>query len=274
VYFIVKSSFKIFYLELTPFLTCASSISKGKLIYNYKRIAFHFHRIINLNPVERKPSTLHFLTLNFFQGGIAMPDHYYSNQPASKHDLQEITIKVRGVQLKLTTDAGVFSKNRLDPGTELLIEGLRLQPELHEILDLGCGYGPIGLTLAKILPNGTVYMSDPNERAIELAVMNAEINGIHNVVIRAGSGFTSFPNQKFDLVVTNPPIRAGKQVIYPLVEEAYLALKPNGWFAAVLLTRQGAKSFEDKVEAVFGNVTEWEKGGGYRVVAGQKNQQV
>ncbi|HEX3045817.1 MAG TPA: methyltransferase [Bacillota bacterium] len=201
-----------------------------------------------------------------------MPDHYYSNQPTSKHDLHDFTITVRGIQLKLTTDAGVFSKNRLDPGTELLIEGLRLQPEFHEILDLGCGYGPIGLSLARLLPDAKVYMSDPNERAIELAVKNAQINGIRNVVICPGPGFTSFPNQRFDLVVTNPPIRAGKQVIYALIEEAYPALNPGGWFAAVILTRQGAKSFEDKVEAVFGNVTEWEKGGGYRVVACQKNQ--
>ncbi|MCL6590129.1 MAG: methyltransferase [Firmicutes bacterium] len=199
-----------------------------------------------------------------------MPDHYYSNQPTSRHELHEFTANVRGVQLKLTTDAGVFSKKRLDPGTELLIEGLRLSSEFREILDLGCGYGPIGLALAKLLPDAIIYMSDPNERAIELAAKNADANGIQNVVIRPGPGFKPFPNRRFDLVVTNPPIRAGKQVIYPLIEESILALKPGGWFAAVILTRQGAKSFEDKVEAVFGNVVEWEKGGGYRVVAGQK----
>jgi 16S rRNA (guanine1207-N2)-methyltransferase len=210
------------------------------------------------------------LTFQLFFEVFTMPDHYYSNQPTSKHDFHEFTVNVRGVQLKLTTDAGIFSKNRLDPGTELLVEGLRLQSEFREILDLGCGYGPIGLALAKLLPDAIVYMSDPNERAIELAVKNAQVNGIRNVVIRPGPGFTSFPNQQFHLVVTNPPIRAGKQVIYTLIEDSSLALNPGGWFAAVILTRQGAKSFEDKVEAVFGNVVEWEKGGGYRVVAGQK----
>jgi 16S RNA G1207 methylase RsmC len=199
-----------------------------------------------------------------------MPDHYYSVKPTSGHDFAEFEVDLRGVRLKMTTDAGVFSKNRLDSGTKLLIEALPLDTDMHTILDLGCGYGPIGLIIAKLLPGATVYMSDINERAVELAVINAKQNGIDNVVIKAGEGLSPFPEQKFDLIMTNPPIRAGKQVIYPLVEEAYQALYTGGWLAAVILTRQGAKSLEKKFSEVFGNVSEWEKGSGYRVVASRK----
>ncbi|HBF37398.1 MAG TPA: 16S rRNA methyltransferase [Firmicutes bacterium] len=199
-----------------------------------------------------------------------MSDHYYSAQPTSEHHFNEFTLEVRGVTLRMTTDAGVFSKNHLDTGTKILVQALPLQEDFQTVLDLGCGYGPIGLTIAKLLPKTIVFMSDINERAVELAVQNAEVNKIENVTIKAGEGFKPFPGQKFDFIVTNPPIRAGKQVIYPLVEEAYQALNIGGWLAAVIMTKQGAKSLEKKLSEVFGNVTEWEKESGYRVVASQK----
>jgi 16S rRNA (guanine1207-N2)-methyltransferase len=199
-----------------------------------------------------------------------MADHYYSSRPVSAHDIQRVEVELRGVRLELNTDAGVFSKRRIDPGTELLIDSLQIHSGLRDIFDLGCGYGPIGMVLAKLLPEATIYMSDINERAVELAKQNAATNGIGNVIIKAGEGFTPFPGQNFDLVVTNPPVRAGKQVIYALIDEAWHALRPGGYVAAVILTRQGAKSLEQKMADVFGNVAEWEKGGGYRVVASLK----
>jgi 16S rRNA (guanine1207-N2)-methyltransferase len=199
-----------------------------------------------------------------------MSDHYYSAQPTSGHNLTEFEIELRGVCLKMTSDAGVFSKNHLDTGTKILIKALPIDPDIHNVLDLGCGYGPIGLIMAKLLPQAEVYMSDINERAVELTRRNAAQNGIANVIIKAGEGFSAFPEPKFDLIVTNPPIRAGKQVIYPLVDDAYQALNPKGRFAAVIMTKQGAKSLEKKMAEVFGNVSEWEKESGYRVVASQK----
>lgn len=199
-----------------------------------------------------------------------MTDHYYSSRPTSAHQIQQVEVELRGVRLKFYTDAGVFSKRRIDPGTELLIDALRLPAGLRNIFDLGCGYGPIGLVLAKLLPEATIFMSDINERAVELAKQNAAANGISNVDIKVGEGFAAFPNRQFDLIVTNPPIRAGKQVIYPLIDQAWQTLRPGGHVVAVILTRQGAKSLEHKMEEVFGNVAEWEKGGGYRVVASQR----
>lgn len=172
--------------------------------------------------------------------------------------------------MKLITDAGIFSKNRLDPGTKLLIESLPLTADLKKVFDLGCGYGPIGLIIAKLLPQSTIYMSDINERAIELGIKNAQLNGINNVVIKPGDGFGAFSDQKFDLIVTNPPIRAGKQVIYGLIDQAYQALNNGGRLVLVIKTKHGAKSMEAKLSAVFNNVSEVEKGGGYRVFESRK----
>lgn len=199
-----------------------------------------------------------------------MPDHYYSSKPGSNHDFHYIEVSARGIHLKLRTDAGVFSKERLDPGTRLLIESLPLGGEFKTILDLGCGYGPIGLVIAKLLPGSQVYLIDVNERAVELAAGNAELNGITNIVIKSGGGLNPVAEICFDLIVTNPPVRAGKHTVYGLVEAAYHSLNLGGWFYAVILTRQGAKSLERKMEEVFNNVSEIEKGGGYRVVASRK----
>lgn len=201
---------------------------------------------------------------------IIGPEHYYSNKPTSAHDYQEFGIRIRNVNLKLITDAGIFSKNRLDPGTKLLIESLPLDPKQKKVFDLGCGYGPIGLTIAKLLPESTIYMSDINERAVELGTKNARLNGINNVVIKAGEGFEAFSDQKFDLIVTNPPIRAGKQIIYGLIDQAHEALQSGGWLMLVIKTKHGAKSMEAKLNSVFKNVTEVEKGGGYRVFGSRK----
>lgn len=198
---------------------------------------------------------------------IILPEHYYSAQPSSKHQCLQWEVVIRGQHLTFKSDAGVFSKGRLDTGTKLLIEAVPLDPKIRSLLDLGCGYGPIGLTLARLLPHAVIYMSDINERAVDLARENAVQNGIRNVVIQAGPGFSPFPGRRFDMILTNPPVRAGKDVIYPLIEQSREALLDGGWFAAVMLTRQGAKSFEAKLSEVFGNVCEWDKGSGYRVMA-------
>ncbi len=179
-------------------------------------------------------------------------------------------MKIRDITLKLITDAGVFSKNRLDPGTKLLIDSLPLNSGFKQVLDLGCGYGPIGLTIAKLLPEATIYLSDINERAIELGIKNAQINELTNILFKSGDGFEPFPNQKFDLIVTNPPIRAGKQVIYRLIDQAFEVLNPGGWLMLVIKTKHGAKSMETKLNSVFNNVIELEKGGGYRVYGSRK----
>lgn len=200
-----------------------------------------------------------------------MADHYYTSNPTTGHEEILIEATLRGVTLQLRSDAGVFSKNRVDTGTKLLVESLRFPTGVRKILDLGCGYGPIGLTIARLLPQASVYMSDINERAVALAKANAQMNRIENVHIKAGEGFVPFGTEQFDMIVTNPPIRTGKEVIYAMIEEGIQRLNDGGWYVAVVATKQGAKSYERKLEEVFGNVIEWEKGSGYRVVASQKS---
>lgn len=193
-------------------------------------------------------------------------DHYFSVDPRAEHDLRLIEDEIRGVPLKLWSDAGVFSKGKVDRGTRILLEEMPL-PEGGPVLDLGCGYGPIGITLAKLLPGETVYMSDPNRRAVDLARKNAAQNGVRNVEIVEGEGYSPFaPELRFQAIVTNPPLRAGKKVVYALVSEAPEWLHPGGTFTCVAQTKQGAKSLRAHMQEVFGNVHEVAKEGGYRVL--------
>ena len=197
-------------------------------------------------------------------------DHYFSSDPRAAHDVREIREEIRGLSLRFLTDSGVFSKARVDRGTCILLEALPLA-ELTRgegaLLDLGCGYGPIGIVLAKLLPDRTVYMTDPNQRAVDLARRNAEINGVANVHILVGEGYDPLPpGLKLAAIVTNPPIRAGKGVVYGLVDQAPARLRPGGSFTCVAQTKQGAKSLKARIESVFGNVRELEREGGFRVL--------
>lgn len=183
-------------------------------------------------------------------------------------------LALRGVELVLTTDAGVFSRGRVDPGTRLLIEAMRL-PEAGPILDLGCGYGPIGLTAAKLRPDLEVHLVDVNERAVALARRNAAANGIRNVRIVQGDGFAPFPPEmRFAAIYTNPPYRAGKAAVYAMAQQAHERLLPGAFFACVGRTKQGVKSLARHLETLFAEVREVEKGGGYRVLEAIKGEGV
>lgn len=197
-----------------------------------------------------------------------MSEHYYSADPRSTHEYRKIRIDLRGKSYIFQTDAGVFSKEHLDRGTRLLIDAIDMNG-VSSALDIGCGYGPIGIVMAKESPGCRVGMVDPNRRAVELTLENAELNGV-SVEARMGEGCIPFSEETFDLIVTNPPIRAGKKVIFDLVDQAFTALNPGGRFLAVIRTQQGAKSYARKIEEVFGTVEEMEKGGGFRVFQGKR----
>lgn len=195
-----------------------------------------------------------------------MTEHYYTVKPQAAHRPGEVTETLRGRKYVFFTDAGVFSKGRVDLGTRLLIEHLPL-PAAGLALDLGCGYGPIGLVIAAESPAAHVIMVDVNERAAELARRNLERNGVRNAEVLAGDGFAAVGSRRFKLIVSNPPIRAGKRVVYPWVDEARERLEPGGRLLMVARTSQGAKTLAKKMADVFGNVTEVAKGSGYRVLA-------
>jgi len=198
-------------------------------------------------------------------------DHYYTADPRSERNLRLIAEEIRGLSLRFMTDAGVFSKARIDRGTRILLEALPLDALQRSapapLLDLGCGYGPIGIVLAKLFPGRLVYMVDPNRRAVELARRNAALNGARDVAVLEGEGYEPLPpGAALGAIVTNPPIRAGKRVVWDLVDGAPERLVPGGMFTCVAQTKHGAKSLRAHIESVFGNVQELEKEGGYRVL--------
>ena len=180
-----------------------------------------------------------------------MSDHYYTKRPQSESDRRRFEAVLRGKRLTFETDAGVFSKSGVDFGSRLLIETADI-PDGARVLDVGCGYGPIGLAIAAALPNASVTMVDINERAVELARANVERNGLRNVTVLASDLLEAVRGKTFDAVLTNPPIRAGKAVVHRIFAEAREALAPGGALWVVIRKQQGAPSAAAKLEELFG----------------------
>ena len=176
-------------------------------------------------------------------------NHYFKSNENLKHKERETDYIFKFTKFNFITDIGVFSKNGVDFATNILLENL---PELSgQTLDIGCGYGCIGIVLAKIYgDNITVTMSDVNERALELAKKNAKKNSVTANIIKS-DGFENIPGN-FDAIILNPPIHAGKSVIYKIYEEAYNHLNPDGRFFIVIQKKHGAPSHKVKLEEIFG----------------------
>ena len=192
-----------------------------------------------------------------------MSEHYYTAAPASAHDERRRTVRVLGVTMDFITDAGVFSRDGLDAGTRVLLEAL--PPLCGRVLDLGCGWGALGGVLAKKWADVRFVLTDVNERAAALAERNLKLNGLDNFEVVCGDGFSAVEGT-FDWIVTNPPIRAGKQVIYALFAEAKNYLAPGGTLALVIRTQQGAKSAERYLRGIYESVETLDVSGGYRVL--------
>lgn len=199
-----------------------------------------------------------------------MSEHYFSENPHSKSSPKTWNCLLREKTYHFTSDAGVFSKNTVDFGTRLLIEQFDYPQVSGDLLDLGCGYGPIGMTLADGAPERQVLMADINERAVELAKKNAEKNGVHNVEVVQSDGFADLGGRQFAAVLINPPIRAGKKLIYRMFEDAEKALLSGGALWIVIQKKQGAPSAEEKLEALFGNVETVAKSKGYYILRAVK----
>ena len=145
--------------------------------------------------------------------------HYYTNNVNARSDEKDFGYTLRGCNFKFTTDIGVFSKREVDFGSRLLVESYTAPEVDGNILDVGCGYGPIGLSLAKSYVNRNIHMVDVNQRALELSKKNAQDNGISNATMYESFCYDGVEGE-FAAILSNPPIRAGKKVVHAIIEEA------------------------------------------------------
>ena len=193
-----------------------------------------------------------------------MNDHYYTQVPQSASRPAECTFCYRGISLVFRTDAGVFSRGEVDTGTKLLLEALPEQMS-GEILDLGCGWGAIGISIARVWPETRVTMADVNIRALELSRENAKRNRAE-VICAESDGMAAFAGRTFDTVVTNPPIRAGKQVIYRMFADAATHLAPEGSLYLVIRKQQGAESCIRYLQTIYREVEKLNRSAGFWVL--------
>ena len=162
-----------------------------------------------------------------------------------------ITERVRGFDLRLATQAGVFSHKEIDDGSRLLMEVMRVSPTAR-VLDIGCGYGVIGIVAAKLATKGSAVLVDVDIRATRLAQRNLELNKVANAEVVLGDGIKDLaPKSRFDVVVSNPPTHNGREVLDELVAGAYKVLKPRGQLYVVI---NRLLSLKNEMNEVFGNV--------------------
>lgn len=200
---------------------------------------------------------------------LRLSEHYYTSRPLANHKENSILFQYKNHTYTFISDSSVFSKSMVDFGSRLLIENMVLKINAR-VLDVGCGYGPIGILAAVNCPDGHVTMIDINERAIECSVINAQKNNIHNVTIKQSDLWAEIKDQIFDVVLTNPPIRAGKKVVHEIFTLAHECLVDGGELWVVIQKKQGAQSAYKKLASMFKLVKEINKDKGYIIYLAQK----
>ena len=198
-----------------------------------------------------------------------MNDHYYTRVPQSESKPVGLEYIYRGIPLSFQTDAGVFSRGEVDTGTRLLLDALPEEMS-GDILDLGCGWGVIGISIARKWPETRVTMADVNTRALDLSRENAKRNRAAVTCVES-DGMAALAGQTFDAVVTNPPIRAGKQVIYNMFCDAAKSLKTGGALYLVIRKQQGAESCIKYLQTIFSSVEKIDRSGGFWVIRAVNN---
>lgn len=171
--------------------------------------------------------------------------HYFENDENLKSKEQQILVNVCNIPFQFMTDYGVFSKKGLDFGTRTLLETIDTSKIQGKVLDFGCGYGPIGIYIAKTT-NSDVHMIDINRRVLELARKNVSLNHV-NVNVYESNIYENI-NEKFDFIISNPPIRVGKDILYKILFQAKEHLNENGELWIVINKDQGAKSVAKDLE--------------------------
>jgi len=196
--------------------------------------------------------------------------HYFQFDDSIASKERTINFEIDGHKIALITDNGVFSKNRIDEGSLAFLEVLVPLKLSGKILDLGCGYGPIGLTIALTSPTARVDLADINTRALTLASKNAQLLGLSQRVTCLHSDIYEKIEGPYDSIVVNPPIRAGKKVTYNMYLGAKQYLIDGGSLYIVIRKAQGAESASKYIETVFGNVILLARHKGYWILKATK----
>ena len=186
-------------------------------------------------------------------------EHYYTGRPSSQSRPVCFGYEARGLRLRFETDSGVFSRSRVDFGSDLLINAL--PPLEGRVLDLGCGWGAVGIAAARLNPGARVAFADVNSRALELAERNAGQNGVIPQGLPPGMGF--------DAVLLNPPVRAGKKKVFELYGESLGRLNPGGGLYVVIQKKQGLDSSLAQLSRLFGGCAQITRKAGYHVLCCQ-----
>ena len=199
-------------------------------------------------------------------------EHYFSENQNIKSEKRKIKYAIEDKDFEFITDNGVFSKSKVDFGTDLMLKvfmkNFNSQEKL-DILDIGCGYGVVSAVIKTFYPFLDITLSDVNERALELSEENLKNCNINEYSIIKSSAFDNI-SEKYDIILSNPPIRAGKEIIFKIYEGAYEHLREEGEFYCVIQTKHGAKSTKKKLEEIFGNCDTLTIDGGYRIYRAKK----
>lgn len=190
-------------------------------------------------------------------------EHYFTEKPTSALEIKKVYVQVHHHSFEFMTASGVFSFGRVDTGSILLAENALIKPQ-WKVLDVGCGWGFVGIVIKKIFPSTDVTLTDINERALKMAKQNAKLNNV-KVTLLQGNLYEPVKGMKFDAILTNPPMKAGRELCYQIIEQARGHLEKGGLLQLVALHNRGGAMLEKKMKDIFGNVETIARKSGFRV---------
>jgi 16S rRNA G1207 methylase RsmC len=202
-----------------------------------------------------------------------MTEHYYTELPSSDIEIFTISPFIRTRKYQFKTCTGVFSYKKVDKGTSLLFKYMQIPDNAARVLDMGTGYGIIGIVVASEFPQVKVTMIDINQRAVWMARENLKLNHISNAKVYWGDFYAPIKKEleQFDIILTNPPLAIGHKPILNFIAETLNYLTLQGFLYLVVRTRQGAQKMSAQMKDIFDNVELLSIQGGYRLFRSQKN---